>query len=100
MNSAAPPLPPVAQAHRAFSMRIHSGLTVFAGLIALLDSCSTELTPPKPPTPVASVLIVPESTSMNVGQIAQLTATAKDALGKALPGRVVTWATDNALVAT
>jgi uncharacterized protein YjdB len=50
--------------------------------------------------PVASVSVSPSSGSVPVNGTLQLTATPKDALGNPLTGRVVTWATSNAAVAT
>jgi uncharacterized protein YjdB len=50
--------------------------------------------------PVASVTVSPATASITVGATTQLTATPKDANGTALSGRVVTWATSNAAVAT
>src|SRR5882762_2995554 len=50
--------------------------------------------------PVASVTLSPAAASLTVGATTQLTATPKDANGTALSGRVVTWATSNAAVAT
>ena len=50
--------------------------------------------------PVASVSVSPAAPSVQVGQNVQLTATPRDAGGNALSGRVVTWATNNAAVAT
>ena len=50
--------------------------------------------------PVASVTVSPASASVAVAQTVQLTATPKDASGNVLTGRVVTWATSNAAVAT
>jgi uncharacterized protein YjdB len=50
--------------------------------------------------PVASVTVTPAPASVAVGQTLQLTATPKDANGNPLTGRVVTWATSNAAVAT
>jgi uncharacterized protein YjdB len=50
--------------------------------------------------PVASVTVSPVSPSVVVGQTVQLTATPKDANGNPLTGRVVTWATSDAAVAT
>jgi uncharacterized protein YjdB len=53
-----------------------------------------------PPAPVATVTVSPASASVAAGQTVQLTATPKDSNGAALTGRVVTWATSNAAVAT
>ncbi len=50
--------------------------------------------------PVASVTVGPPAASVTVGATTQLTATPQDANGTALSGRVVTWATSNAAVAT
>lgn len=50
--------------------------------------------------PVATVTVSPATPSVTVGQTAQLTATPKDANGSVLVGRVVTWASGNAAVAT
>ena len=50
--------------------------------------------------PVASVSVSPATASLTVGQTSQLTATPKDASGNPLTGRVITWATSNAAVAT
>jgi len=50
--------------------------------------------------PVASVTVAPASANLPVGQTVQLTATPKDASGNPLSGRVVTWATNSAAVAT
>src|SRR6266566_875260 len=50
--------------------------------------------------PVASVTVNPASASVQAGQTVQLSATARDANGNALPGRTVTWARTNTTVAT
>jgi alpha-tubulin suppressor-like RCC1 family protein len=50
--------------------------------------------------PVASVTVSPGSSTVNVGATVQLTATTKDANGNVLTGRVVTWTTNNAALAT
>ena len=50
--------------------------------------------------PVASVTVTPASTSVSVGGVAQLTAIPKDASGNPLVGRVVTWQSSSAGVAT
>jgi len=51
------------------------------------------------PVPVASIAVSPASSTLTVGQTAQLTATPKDANGDPLTGRVITWTSDNATVA-
>src|SRR2546428_5560242 len=50
--------------------------------------------------PVATVAVTPAATSATVGQMVQLTATPQDSTGAPLAGRVVTWSTSNAGVAT
>ncbi|PYO35189.1 MAG: hypothetical protein DMD74_08225 [Gemmatimonadetes bacterium] len=50
--------------------------------------------------PVASVTVAPASGSVPAGQTLQFTATPKDASGTPLSGRVVTWMSSNASVAT
>src|SRR2546430_5747497 len=50
--------------------------------------------------PVASVTVSPPSASVAAGQTVQLTATAKDANGNTLSGRVVTWSSGNTSAAT
>ncbi|HTT28255.1 MAG TPA: Ig-like domain-containing protein [Solirubrobacteraceae bacterium] len=52
------------------------------------------------PVPVASVTIAPSTANVTVGQTAQLTATTRDASGNVLTGRVITWSTSNAGVAS
>ena len=50
--------------------------------------------------PVASVVVSPTQPTLTVGQTVQLSATARDAAGQPLPGRVATWSTSAASVAT
>src|SRR5437016_2268339 len=49
--------------------------------------------------PVSSVTVSPASTTLQVGQTVQLTATPKDANGNPLTGRTVTWSGSNRSVA-
>lgn len=51
-------------------------------------------------TPVATVAVSPASGYIEVGQTGQLTVTLKDASGKVLTGRAVTWTSSNGSVAT
>jgi glucose/arabinose dehydrogenase/uncharacterized protein YjdB len=53
-----------------------------------------------PPAPVASVSVTPATAGVGIGKTVQLTATPRDASGTALTGRVVTWSTGDATVAT
>src|SRR6266550_3622766 len=50
--------------------------------------------------PVASVTVAPATASVAVGQVVGLVATLRDANGNPLSGRVVTWASSAAAVAT
>ena len=50
--------------------------------------------------PVVSVEVTPASANLLVGETVQLTATALNAEGEALPGRTATWTTDASSVAT
>lgn len=52
------------------------------------------------PIPVATVAVTPATSSLPVGQTAQLTATASDASGNALSGRSITWTSSASAVAT
>ena len=51
-------------------------------------------------TKVGSVEVQPGTLSLTLGQDRLLTATVRDAQGTMLPGRAVTWSSDNAAVAT
>src|SRR5439155_19421775 len=55
--------------------------------------------PPPPPAPVASVIVSPASSSLQVGGTVQLLATLQDANGGVLSGRVVTWMSSDGSVA-
>jgi len=50
--------------------------------------------------PVASVTVTPASANLQTGQTVQLTATARDASGNTLSGRVMTWTSTNTSVVT
>jgi len=52
------------------------------------------------PVPVSSVSVSPGATNLTVGQTTQLTAALRDSAGDALSGRMVTWSSANAGVAT
>ena len=52
------------------------------------------------PVPVASLTVAPTSAEVFVGQTVPLVATPSDAAGNPLTGRVITWTTDNATLAT
>src|SRR5207245_1844695 len=50
--------------------------------------------------PVASVTVSPATATVFVGATTQLTATPKDAVGNVLTGRVISWTSSNAALAT
>src|SRR5207244_1068713 len=50
--------------------------------------------------PVATVTVAPTSANLQTGQTVQLTATARDASGNVLSGRVMTWSSSNSSVAS
>ena len=63
---------------------------------------SQQPTAPEPagPVPVASVVVSPSSTTLEIGQTAQLTATVTDAGGNLLSGRTIAWSSSSQAVAT
>lgn len=76
-------------------------LTLLTAAVAL--ACSNDekiVNPPEEPTPVAIVELVAPPTQMTVGDDAQLTAVTKDAAGRPLNGRAITWESADADVAT
>ena len=50
--------------------------------------------------PVATVTVAPTSANLQTGQTVQLTATARDASGNVLSGRVITWSSSSLSVAS
>src|SRR5207244_3565216 len=70
------------------------------GALSNVAAGSTPVDPPPTTGPVASVTVSPASVSVGVGGTQQLTATLKDSAGGLLSGRLVTWTTSNAAVAT
>src|SRR5438093_3520891 len=52
-----------------------------------------------PTVPAASLTVSPASVSLQSGQTAQLTATARDASGNPLPGRVMAWSSSDTTIA-
>jgi hypothetical protein len=70
-------------------------------VFSLLLGCEAAGTPNEPVVTLSSTFVVsPATASVAFGQTAQLTATPEDANGNALTGKVVTWATSNAAIAT
>ena len=69
-----------------------------AACLTLLAACGGDSA--APPAPVASVAVTPPSSTIVVGQTAQLSAQPKDAQGNNLTNRTVTWSSTNNAVAT
>ena len=67
-----------------------------SSVAALSDSAVVTVSP----VPVAAVSVSPAAATTIVGQTVQLTAAPLDSTGAALSGRVVTWASSNAGIAT
>jgi hypothetical protein len=68
-----------------------------AGVVAI----EIRAAPPEvPPDPVASVEVSPDSTSVAVGESAQLAAATRNGGGEPLTGRVIGWTSDDTQVAT
>jgi uncharacterized protein YjdB len=67
--------------------------------VAALAACEVPVRS-DPGVSVVQVVVVPESLSLDPAQPIQLTATPRDASGNTLSGRVVTWGSSNAAVAT
>lgn len=74
-------------------MTTASNVFVLLSGLALLVACGNEST--APPTPVASVNVMPAGASVVIGAALQLRAIVKDAAGNQLADRAVTW-TSNA----
>jgi len=73
--------------------------TSVAAVAAWALACDSGGSEPNTP-PVASVVVSPSSVELkSIGATQQLTATPLDASGTAVPGRSVSWATSNAVVA-
>ena len=79
--------------------RFVSPLVATAGLTLGLSACDDRGGTGPKVEPVASVEVSPSSDTVRVGETVQLTATTKDAEGKVLSGRRITWASNNSPVA-
>jgi len=78
-----------------------------AAVLGVTAACSSDSTepgtttnPPPGPAPVASVSVEAGANNVTVGGNVTFTATAKDAAGKALSGRQITWSSSAPAVAT
>jgi uncharacterized protein YjdB len=72
---------------------------VFGGLSNIAEGTTTAGTS-TPPAPVATVSVSPASATIQVGNSVQLSATTRDANGNTLTGRVITWSSGNAGIAS
>ncbi len=82
--------------------RIWTAALAFALAITAVgcgDRGGSGLTEPPPSAPVASVLVAPTASTLNVGAALQLSATAQDAAGHVLGGHVAAWASSAPAVA-
>ena len=68
--------------------------------LAMLVGCKLPTRPQVTNGNVATVAVTPPSASLSVGDLVQFVATPEDRSGNSLSGRVVTWATSDAAVAT
>jgi trimeric autotransporter adhesin len=79
---------------------VTAGAAVITASSEGINGSATITVTTPPPAPVATVVVMPGSVSINVGGTAPLTATTKDAQGTTLTGRTVTWASSDQAVAT
>jgi len=70
------------------------------GSLSNIASATTTASGAPPPAPVASVTVSPSSSSLIVGSTVQLSATTRDASNNVLTGRVITWSSANAGIAS
>jgi alpha-tubulin suppressor-like RCC1 family protein len=80
-------------------------VAVVATAVVTLSACGDAEAPqgttdPPPPSPVATVTVLPGALTLIAGQSQQLTATTRDQAGATLPGRSVAWSTSAPIVAT
>ncbi|HMC68775.1 MAG TPA: Ig-like domain-containing protein, partial [Mycobacteriales bacterium] len=83
----------------SFELVAYRGTLNVNAVFGALSNIATGTTPASTAA-VASVTLSPSPASVRIGAILQLTATLKDAGGNVLSGRTVTWASDNAGIAT
>ena len=83
----------------SFELVAFRGTLNVNAVFGALSNIATGTTPASTAA-VASVTLSPSPASVRIGAILQLTATLKDAGGNVLSGRTVTWASDNAGIAT
>jgi len=77
-----------------------AGSVTIAATIDGVVGMQTLAVNPPPVSPVSSVSLSAPSTSLQVGQTAQITATLKDASGNTITGRSIGWSSSNPTVVT
>lgn len=80
--------------------RVAAGTAVITATSEGKSGAATVTVPVAAPAPVATVAVSPTTTTISAGATSQLTATTKDAAGTTLVGRVVTWTSNAAGIAT
>jgi uncharacterized protein YjdB len=75
-------------------LRVHTAIALCLAALACGGGGSTG------PAPVASVTVDLAQSSISIGSTTTATATAKDASGNVLPGRAITWSSNNPNIAT
>lgn len=77
-------------------------VAVLFGLLTIAGCSSSGSNPTAPAStlPVATVVVTPVTASVGVGATLQLSATPKDTNGVSLGGRIVTWSSDRAGIAS
>src|SRR6185436_976170 len=76
------------------------GSTVVSAVSEGVSAQATMAVTPPPPTPIASLSVSLNPSSVLVGQTAQATATLQDSAGKPVVGPTITWESSDATVAT
>ena len=76
---------------------VKEGLTTIRALAETKSATATVLVGP---VPVDTVILSPDTLPIGLGGTARFQVTLKDSLGNVLSGRVVTWTTTNALIAS
>ncbi len=74
--------------------------TISAASSGVSGTTTITVTAPVGPAPIAKLSVALSATSIAAGATTQATATARDASGNVLTGRVVAWTTNNSAIAT
>ena len=87
---------PLTTKHRRPAVVLMLGLFVSLCLYA----CDSKTTEPLPPVVASVVVTPPADTLLSLGETVQLTASARDASGNPISGKVFTWSSSDASCAT